>query len=120
VVLSGRVLVYEWSGGGVLLRAERQTVVRIGSYPSAFDDLLADIEDRYWRRDDPDGTGAKLPAATPRGSGPIRLRLPVQTQVVGVADDAGWCQFDRSEIVESTVPTLARVKSPLVGASLAR
>src|SRR5215469_3815298 len=29
VALSGRVLAFEWAGGGVLWRAERQTVVRV-------------------------------------------------------------------------------------------
>src|SRR5690242_10761834 len=29
VALSGRVLAFEWAGGGVLWRAERQTVVRL-------------------------------------------------------------------------------------------
>jgi hypothetical protein len=91
VALSGRVLAFEWVGGGVLWRAERQTVVRI-ERPARFD-RMEEVPGRRRRRpDDPDGRLAVLPAATPRDSGPVRLNLPVSSPVLPVChDDAGWC-----------------------------
>jgi hypothetical protein len=98
VALSGRVLAFKWrSGDGVLWRAERQTVVRIGraALPEPVDEFLA------WRRhpDDPEARFAAVPALTPRDSGPVRLELPATSPVVPVGhDDAGWC------MVESRTP----------------
>jgi hypothetical protein len=89
VALSGRVLAFKWRGGGVLWRAERQTVVRIDRSAAA-----ARIEAPPARRrhpDDPDGRLAVVPTATPRDSGPVRLKLPVSCPVLPVCDDAGWC-----------------------------
>ena len=89
VALSGRVLAFKWRGGGVLWRAERQTVVRIDRPARA-----ARIPAAPARRhpDDPDGRLAVVPAATPRDSGPVRLKLPVSCPVLPVCDDdAGWC-----------------------------
>lgn len=90
VALSGRVLALEWAGEGVLWRAERQTVVRVEQAVR-----------RDWgeaaggsRRDpgDPDDRAVAFSAAPPRGSGPVRLSLPVTCPVVLVPrDDAGWC-----------------------------
>jgi hypothetical protein len=90
VALSGRVLAYEWSGAGILWRAERQTVVRVG--PA----IRPDPVDEAWRRrrrpDDPDGRLAFRPAATPHDPGPVRLSLPVSSPaLVACHDDAGWC-----------------------------
>jgi hypothetical protein len=90
VALSGRVLAFEWAGKGVLWRAERQTVVRIErpGRPGWTQGALG------WRRHpgDPDGRLAVVPAATPRDSGPVRLKLPVSSLVLAVChDDAGWC-----------------------------
>jgi hypothetical protein len=96
VALSGRVLAFEWAGGGVLWRAERQTVVRI-ERPARFD-RMEEVPGRRRRPDDPDGRLAVLPAAAPRDSGPVRLNLPVSAPVLPVChDDAGWC-------VESHLP----------------
>jgi hypothetical protein len=107
VALSGRVLALEWGGGGVLWRAERQTVVRIErpivariGRPSRFDRAQAVLGKRR-DPDDPDGRPAIVPAATPRDSGPVRLNLPVSPPVLPVChDDAGWClgssTFERS------------------------
>jgi hypothetical protein len=90
VALSGRVLAFEWAGGGVLWRAERQTVVRI-ERPALFERIeRVPAKRRY--PDDPDGRPAGVPAATPRDSGPVRLNLPVSAPVLRVChDDAGWC-----------------------------
>jgi hypothetical protein len=90
VALSGRVLAFEWAGGGVLWRAERQTVVRIDR-PSSFE--RAGILLRKRRHPgDPDGRPAAVPPAAPRDSGPMRLNLPACSAVVPVChDDAGWC-----------------------------
>jgi len=90
VALSGRVLAFEWAGDGVLWRAERQTVVRVGL------SVLRDRPDQLLaarrRPDDPDGRLAVRPAATPRDSGPVRLDLPVSCPVMLMRhDDAGWC-----------------------------
>ena len=114
VALSGRVLAFEWAGGGVLWRAERQTVVRIER--SAWFDRPArsnrteEVPAKRRHPDDPDGRPAVVPAVTPRDSGPIRLNLPVSAPVLPVChDDAGWCvgssTFERSPA--SLVPALA-------------
>jgi len=90
VALSGRVLAFEWAGGGVLWRAERQTVVRI-ERPVRFD-RMDEVPGERRHPDDPDGRLAVLPAATPRDSGPVRLNLPVSPPGLRVChDDAGWC-----------------------------
>jgi hypothetical protein len=90
VALSGRVLAFEWAGGGVLWRAERQTVVRIDR-PAPFD-RTAGLPVRRRHPDDPDGRLAIVRAAAPRDSGPVRLNLPVSCPVLPVChDDAGWC-----------------------------
>jgi len=106
VALSGRVLAFEWARGGVLWRAERQTVVRV-ERPTQFDWMEAEevecptVAVRRARvpalgnlrhPDDPDGRLAGLSPAAPRDSGPIRLNLPVSAPVVTLChDDAGWC-----------------------------
>jgi hypothetical protein len=90
VALSGRVLAYEWAGGGVLWRAERQTVVRIDR-PARFNRAEAVLGKRR-HPGDPDGRPAVVPPVTPRDSGPVRLNLPVSAPVLPVChDDAGWC-----------------------------
>jgi hypothetical protein len=101
VALSGRVLAFEWAGGGVLWRAERQTVVRterltrIGwrdfQRPPRFD-RKEEVPDQRRYPGDPDGRLAAVPAVAPRDSGPVRLSLPVSAPVLPVCDDdAGWC-----------------------------
>jgi hypothetical protein len=90
VALSGRVLAFEWAGDGVLWRAERQTVARVGrpTQPGR----LAEAPAARRRPDDPDGRLAVLPSARPRDSGPVRLNLPVSCPVTLMRhDDAGWC-----------------------------
>jgi hypothetical protein len=90
VALSGRVLAFEWARGGVLWRAERQTVVCI-ERPARFD-RIKEVPRERRHPDDPDGRLAVVPAGTPRDSGPIRLDLPVSSPVLPVChDDAGWC-----------------------------
>jgi hypothetical protein len=90
VALSGRVLAFEWAGDGVLWRAERQTVVRVGL--SAVPDRLGEVPASRRQPDDPDGRLALRPASAPRDSGPVRLNLPVSCPVTLVChDDAGWC-----------------------------
>jgi hypothetical protein len=90
VALSGRVLAFEWAGGGVLWRAERQTVVRIER--PALSDRTGGVPGQRRHRGDPDGRPAVVPAATPRDSGPVRLNLPVSAPVLSIChDDAGWC-----------------------------
>ena len=82
VALSGRVLAFEWARGGVLWRAERQTVVRI-KRPALFD-RTEGVRGTRRHPGDPDGRPAVVPAATPRDSGPMRLNLPVSCS--GAAD----------------------------------
>jgi hypothetical protein len=90
VVLSGRVLAFDWAGEGVLWRAERQTVVRV-KRQAPFDRAERVLGKRR-HPDDPDGRPAVVPAVTPRDSGPVRLNLPVSSPVLPVChDDAGWC-----------------------------
>ena len=90
VALSGRVLAFDWAGGGVLWRAERQTVVRIDlGVPFG---RAVGVPGRRRRPGDPGGRLAGLSAATPRDSGPVRLNLPASPPVLTMChDDAGWC-----------------------------
>ena len=91
VALSGRVLAFEWAGGGVLWRAERQTVVRIDHRPAPMD-WIDGVPRKRRHPDDPDGRPAVVPAVRPRDSGPVRLKLPVSAPMLPVChDDAGWC-----------------------------
>jgi hypothetical protein len=93
VALSGRVLAFKWAGGGVLWRAERQTVVRVGRPAPLQQRLLVERTSRTYRHpDDPDGRAALVSPVAPRDSGPIRLDLPASAPVLPVShDDAGWC-----------------------------
>jgi hypothetical protein len=83
VALSGRVLAFEWEGGGVLFRAARQTVVRVNRLPGD------------WRPrppEEPGGRLARLVRQDPKGAGPRRLSLPRATApFVSLSDDAGYC-----------------------------
>jgi hypothetical protein len=93
VALSGRVLAFEWAGEGLLWRAERQTVVRVGRL--ALPDWHEEVPGSRRQPDDPDGRLAVLPGAAPRDSGPVRLALPASCPVLPVRhDDAGWCAAD--------------------------
>ena len=106
VALSGRVLAFDWAGGGVLWRAERQTVVR--TELSALFVRTGIVQAKRRDPDDPDGRLAVVPAATPRDSGPVRLNLPVSSPVLPVChDDTGWC------VGSGTLP---RSPAPLVPA----
>jgi hypothetical protein len=90
VALSGRVLGFEWARGGVLWRAERQTVIAVKR--PARSDLVEEVRGRRRYPDDPDGRLAVVPVASPRDSGPVRLNLPACPAVLPVRhDDAGWC-----------------------------
>jgi hypothetical protein len=90
VALSGRVLALEWAGEGVLWRAERQTVVRVGRL--VLPGWAEAAQGARRRPDDPDGRLAVLPGAAPRDSGPVRLALPASCPVTLIChDDAGWC-----------------------------
>jgi hypothetical protein len=112
VALSGRVLALEWHGGGVLWRAQRQTVVCVEGPGRLDPDELAAMLGRPTgvaasgtRRHpgDPDGRTAVVRPVTPRDSGPIRLSLPVSAPVVPMLhDDAGWCVGART--VEHSPP----------------
>jgi hypothetical protein len=107
VVLSGRVLAFEWHAGAVLLRAARQTVVRVGSPLMPGNDvaqLLAEIEVARQRPDDPEGRLVPTRSGDPSGAGPVRLQLPSDYPQVAISDDAGWCQ--NPEHPGATVPPL--------------
>jgi hypothetical protein len=108
VALSGRVLAFDWRGRGTLWRAERQTVIRVEQPDWSDQPTASDWAARYgWalrsgpaervprgrrRPDDPEGRLAVAAGAAPRGSGPVRLHLPVSAPVLPVShDDAGWC-----------------------------
>jgi hypothetical protein len=113
VALSGRVLAFEWPGNGawagtsngVLWRAERQTVVRVGR-PVVTDPFDEAADRRRWP-DDPEGRLAARPVATPRDSGPVRLSLPVSCPVVLMQrDDAGWCAQTRTPMRSPTALAL--------------
>jgi hypothetical protein len=83
VALSGRILAFEWAGGGVLFRAERQTVV-----------CAAATSDPPGPPADPAGWLAARPTTNPRGAAPIGLHVPTGTPPsVELADDAGYCML---------------------------
>jgi hypothetical protein len=90
VALTGRVLAFEWGGGGVLFRAARQTVVRANG-----PDSVQRPTERVLKLpppDDPDDRLAPSQRREPQGAGPVRLRLPEgPTPVVAITDDAGYC-----------------------------
>jgi hypothetical protein len=100
VVLSGRVLAFEWHARGVLLRAARQTVVRVDPQPTSIERILADFEVKRPRPDDPEGRLARMHSGYPSGAGPAHLRLPRECAEVAIFDDAGWCQADERELLE--------------------
>ena len=111
VVLSGRVLAFEWDGPGLLWRAERQTVVGVDR-PTRFDQT-EQLPDATRFPDDPDGRAAIVAGATPRDSGPARLRLPASAPVLPVShDDAGLCLVSSSAGAER--PSAGRTRPPLV------
>jgi hypothetical protein len=84
VILSGRILAFEWEIGALLCRAERQTVIKVGS--------KARPDQVVRRPDDPDGRLAVVASAPPAGSGPVRLALPAdQPPAITSWDDAGFC-----------------------------
>jgi hypothetical protein len=90
VALSGRVLAFDWAGGGVLWRAERQTVARIERPVPAYP--ISQIMRQPYNPGDPDGRLAVVIGPPPSDSDPIRLDLPAQAPVLPVChDDSGWC-----------------------------
>jgi hypothetical protein len=100
VALTGRVLAFEWPAGGVLFRAERQTVARVHSAGGASATF-----------DRPPGTAGRLArvlGGVPTGSGPMRLALPTATPpVVNVQDDVGLCVLTPPAPVEAQVSVLS-------------
>jgi hypothetical protein len=82
-------LAFEWPGGGVLFRAERQTVIR-----------AAATWDPPAPPADPAGWLAARPIVNPRGAAPTHLDLPEAVPpTVELADDAGYCMLDHGNIV---------------------
>jgi hypothetical protein len=99
VALSGRILAFDWAGGGVLFRAERQTVIRSAA---PWDPPAPPA--------DPAGWLAARPTTHPRGAAPTRLRLPEQAPpTVDVVDDVGFCMLRHG-------PITPVVETVLVGA----
>jgi hypothetical protein len=81
VVLSGRVLTFQWSGDAVLFRAERQTVVSVRRPGES-----------ATGPDDPTGVLSRVVPREPIGVGPVRLALPREAPpTVPISDDAGYC-----------------------------
>jgi hypothetical protein len=120
VALSGRVLAFEWAGGGVLWRAERQTVIRIDrparlgrTEPAPFDGAESVLGKRR-HPGEPDGCPAVLPAGIPCDSGPVRLNPPASCLVLPVChDDAGWC-VGSSTFEHSPAPLILTERERLV------
>lgn len=84
VVLTGRILAFEFGPNRVLFRAERQTVI------SAVDHHRPSL----WIEDPPDAAGAlaHMQHDRPRDGGRLELQLPREPQrVVAIGDDAGAC-----------------------------
>ena len=87
VVLSGRILAFEWASGGLLFRAARQTVVRVERRTALL--AMAGIKRRP---DDPEGRLVRATDNPPSGTGPVHLTLPLACARVAIRDDAGWCR----------------------------
>ncbi|APA97706.1 hypothetical protein [Nocardia seriolae] len=95
VALSGRILAAHWTHGGILFRAERQTVltftdttvpdpIRVPDYPPQPPTPPTE----------PSGRTARLRSPRPRDLDSAALRLPVTPPpFVRLADDAGYCAF---------------------------
>jgi hypothetical protein len=97
VALSGRILAFEWPGGGVLFRAERQTVIRVAA---PWDPTAPPA--------DPAGRLAARPTTNPRGAAPIGLSLPKHTPpTVEIVDDAGYCMLSPGPTAPAGEPVLA-------------
>ena len=89
VALSGRILAYEWPQGGVLFRAERQTVMRVETAKPELD--RPSIDGTAWMArspfggssppDDPGGDRVLRRDTEPRGAGPVRLSLSPSLRV---------------------------------------
>ena len=91
VVLSGRILAFEYGRHATLFRAERQTVVR--------------VDDDQKQRDDPSGSREQSRPRRPVDVGPVRLDLPHDMpETVGIADDAGFCVFRSRPVAPRTRP----------------
>jgi hypothetical protein len=81
VALYGRVLAFDWHFSGVLFRAERQSVARVGH-----------SDPPRCQPDDPSGTIARVAPHQPIDLGTVRLELPtLDPSPEIVSDDAGFC-----------------------------
>ena len=105
VALTGRVLAFEWMGGGVLFRAARQTVARINTST-----LVAPNDGGLPPPQDPSGWLTRRVEGDSRGEGPFRLEIPKSAPpMVEVTDDPGYCLRDPT-------PDMEPVGGNLVGA----
>lgn len=103
VVLSGRVLAFEFRAG-MLFRAARQTVVRVRGPLSG-----AGSKSRS-APDDPDGRLALRPVRQPRGVGPVRIRLPRSApEHTVLVDDAGYCALEARSLSAPSGGILAQL-----------
>ncbi len=94
VALSGRILAFEWQGGGVLFRAARQTVMRVTQPLEVWSPRPPPEE--------PGGRLARQVGQDPRGADSCRLSLPAnRAAVISVADDAGYCMLAAARGVTS-------------------
>ncbi len=105
VALSGRILAFEWQGGGLLFRAARQTVMRV---TQPVESLAA----RLLPPEEPAGRLARLIGQDPRGADSCRLPLPAEpVPLVPLADDAGYCTLAAASAVTSPACAVAKVLS---------
>ncbi|QLY33836.1 hypothetical protein [Nocardia huaxiensis] len=95
VALTGRVLVFDWYGNGMLFRAERQTVMVVGETPVPVPYLPP--EPPPPPPSEPSGRTARLRPPDPVDRDRVRLRLPVEPPPrIRLRDDAGYCLVDRT------------------------
>jgi len=91
VVLSGRILAFEYDPGIALFRAERQTVVR--------------VHDDEKQPGDPSGSREQSRPRQPVDVGPVRLDVPHDPpEGVTLADDAGFCVFESRPLAPRRQP----------------
>ncbi|GAB0101551.1 hypothetical protein JMUB6875_05150 [Nocardia sp. JMUB6875] len=93
VALSGRILASHWVAGGVLFRAERQTVLTWSDVPVPEPIRVPDYPPQPpTPPTEPGGRTARLRRPYPRDLDSAGLRLPVSPPpFVRLADDAGYC-----------------------------
>ncbi|WP_067540773.1 hypothetical protein [Nocardia crassostreae] len=102
VALTGAILAFEWGNGGLLFRAERQTVMRVGA-PLRRTAAMRFPADRPDPPPEPSGRTARLRPPSPRDPNQSHLTLPTAPPpLVRLTDDPGHCVLPQAMTLHST------------------